>query len=130
MATALVFQGPQPPVNHPTLVQLRIAHGRLLIDRGRAGEAESMLRAALDSRARRFGASDWRVAEAQVALARALLAQGKGDAAAPLLASSTTTLHRAGRGQLALKREADAALAQLSARPPAASDQAPMRASR
>jgi serine/threonine-protein kinase len=134
---ALVFQGPQPPADHPTLVELRLARGRLLIDRGRAAEAESLLRTALDERARRFTASDWRVAEAQVALARALLAQGKGDAAAPLLASSTATLQQASRGQLALKREADAALAQLQARPATTAPTAtpppaptPLRASR
>jgi hypothetical protein len=91
-----------------------------------------MLRTALAERTRRFSASDWRVAEVQVALARALLAQGKRDAASPLLASSTTTLQQAGAGQQALKREADTALAQLQARPPAPSNQtqAPLRASR
>ena len=128
---ALVFQGPKPPAEHPTLVLLNLARGRLLIDRGHAAEAEPLLRTALNARARRFAASDWRVAEVQVALARALLAQGKSDAAAPLLASSATTLKQAGPGQQALKREADATIAQLQARPtPAVSDQAPMRASR
>ena len=114
------------------MVILHLARGRLLIDRGRAAEAEPLLRTALNARTRRFTASDWRVAEVQVALARALLAQGKGDAAAPLLASSTATLQQAGPGQLALKREADAAIAQLQARPAATAgaDQAPMRASR
>lgn len=121
---ALVFQGPKPPAGHPALVLLDIARGRLLIDRGRAAEAEPLLRAALEERARRFPATDWRLAEAQVALARALLAQGKGAAAAPLLASGSATLKQASPGQQALKREADAALAQLEVHP------APLRASR
>jgi serine/threonine protein kinase/tetratricopeptide (TPR) repeat protein len=116
---ALVFQGPKPPADHPTLIKLHVARGRLLIDRGRAAEAEPLLRTALNARTLRFAASDWRVAEVQVALARALLAQGKGDAAAPLLDSGTTTLKQAGPGQQALKREADAAIAELQAHPPA-----------
>jgi serine/threonine protein kinase/tetratricopeptide (TPR) repeat protein len=116
---ALVFQGPKPPAEHPAIIQLNIARGRLLIDRRRAAEAEPLLRMALTARARRFAASDWRVAEAQTALARALLAQGKSDAAAPLLASSTSTLKQASPGQQVLRREADAAIAQLQANPSA-----------
>jgi serine/threonine protein kinase/tetratricopeptide (TPR) repeat protein len=127
---ALVFQGPQPPADHPTLILLQIARGRLLIDRGRPAEAEPLLRTALAQRTRRFNVSDWRVAELQVALARALLAQGKGADAAPLLATSTTTLQHAGPAQQALKREADAANAQLQAGLPTPSERAPMRASR
>jgi tetratricopeptide (TPR) repeat protein len=110
---AQVFKGEPPPADHPSVVNVQIARGRLQIDRGRPAEAEALLRAALAARSRRFDASDWRLAEVQVALARALLAQRKSDAAAPLLASSATALEHAGPGRQALKREADAAIAEL-----------------
>jgi eukaryotic-like serine/threonine-protein kinase len=129
LALSFAQTKPTPPADHPIIVTTQIELGRLLVDRGRAQEAEPLLRTAVASRTTRFSMTDWRVAEAQVALSRALLAMHRADEAAPLLASSAAALETAGPGVETLRREATQAAAMLEQTLPRQAQATPIRTS-
>jgi serine/threonine-protein kinase len=69
-----------------------IGLGRLLTERGRAAEAEPLLRRAVATRTSRLGLADPRTAEAQVRLAACLVALGRQEEAQPLLTAASSRL--------------------------------------
>jgi serine/threonine protein kinase/tetratricopeptide (TPR) repeat protein len=80
------------PPTHPDEARLETVKGLVLIDLGRAREAESLLRRALASREKSYGPSDPRTAETEGALGLALRRLGRATEAKPLLDASRAQL--------------------------------------
>jgi serine/threonine protein kinase len=93
------------PARHPQLEPVLIGLGRELTRRGRAAEAEPLLRRALDARTARLGERDPRTAEVQVRLGLCLASMRRHDVARPLL----TAGHERLRNEPAFTREAQEA---------------------
>jgi tetratricopeptide (TPR) repeat protein len=82
----------------------------------RADEALSILERALDMSRREFGEESERTAHAQVSYGKALVAKGRYAEAAPLLRAAQATLRKHRTDQPRLVAQADAAMAELTAR--------------
>ena len=87
--------------------------GLASLSRGNADSARTILEPALELALKQFDKSDWRVADAQLALAKALIAQKHYDDAAPLLRAANATLKEKQKARPRLAREASTVLAAL-----------------
>jgi serine/threonine protein kinase/tetratricopeptide (TPR) repeat protein len=108
------------PADHPGRLTTQLVLARVLLDRHHPADAEPLLRHVVEARTRTLAPGHWLIADAKVALARALVALGRPGEAEPLLRDSVDVLKTASKAHDPLKREADAALAQLARtrRPP------------
>ena len=75
------------PDSHPRTAEALTALGAVLTDRGRAAEADSMLREALAIRQGAFPATDLRIAETRQGLGLVLAAEGRPAEAESTLAA-------------------------------------------
>ena len=83
------------PENERQRTYLAIAQtgiGLSMLARGNADSARRILEPNLALAEKQFGKNDWRIADAQLALAKSLVAEKRYDEAIPLLRSANTTL--------------------------------------
>lgn len=97
------------PAGHADTAAAQSNLGRFLLDRGRAAEAEPLLRASLPPLAQRQGEAHRRTIEARIALGRSLTQLGRFPAAE----SELLAARRAGAGQARFETPALEALAEL-----------------
>lgn len=87
--------------------------GLATLAQGYADAARKTLEQALQLALQQFGKTDWRVADAQLALARALVAQKRYAEAAPLLRAANATLRDQQKARPRLAMQAASELAKL-----------------
>ncbi len=87
--------------------------GLATLAQGHADEARKTLEQALQLALQQFGKTDWRVADAQLALAKALVAQKRYGEAEPLLRAANATLRDQQKARPRLAMQAATELAKL-----------------
>jgi eukaryotic-like serine/threonine-protein kinase len=101
------------PAHRDILIGAHVSLGTTLTNLGRAAEALPLLERAFATSHERFGASDWRTGEPQLALGLCLQALGQSGRAEPLLREAAEKLRPHRRAQPRLASQAERALAQL-----------------
>jgi hypothetical protein len=92
----------------------RVGLGRTLASEGRWPEARDVLGPAVNMAVTQWKPTNWRIAEAQLALGETFSALGSPAEARPLIEASHASLDRQRHAQPRLAAEADAALARLA----------------
>jgi eukaryotic-like serine/threonine-protein kinase len=122
-ARAMELQRRVLPPGSSFRIDSRIGYGEALLARGRAAEAEVVLRDALETATRNYAADHSTVAQAKSGLGAALLQLGRPNEAAPLLLDAERVLAEKRGGDAPSTRRARARLQSLhQARGVAASD--------
>jgi serine/threonine-protein kinase len=96
---------------HPRTAAARVGLGRLLVEQGRAEEAEPLLSAGLEVLVATYPEHDYRIADARAALGEAIGAQRRFAEAEPLLIASYGVLEQRNDRPVELRRAARAIVA-------------------
>ncbi|HEX6105624.1 MAG TPA: hypothetical protein VFZ26_08580, partial [Gemmatimonadales bacterium] len=102
------------PATRLRLAPAMVGFGRALLDAGRAAEARPVLERGLELSLQQFGETDWRTAEARLALGMCRQALGDAMPAAELIRASRRALQPYRTAQPGLTRQADSAAAALA----------------
>jgi len=114
-----VMDSTKAPERNP-FFQSQVGLGQILVTQHRPAEARPMLEIALAATRKQYGDTSWRTLEPKLVLGRCLSAEGKRDAAAPLLRDAAALSEKIVRSQPILAREAREELAHFSGCRPSA----------